>query len=176
MTDSTTETGVPAPQVTPVLGDPRVVRAIELIWYEAQLLDDKDYLAWDRLYTDDGTYIIPIDPDTEDFDGTLNMVYDDQRLRRLRVQRMTQGFSPSAVAAARTVRTVSRFTVLSADDERVTVRSAQIVSAFKRSEFVTIGADLVHTVALRPGGDRIWRKVVRLIDSEDAVRASGYLL
>ncbi|MDF0529271.1 aromatic-ring-hydroxylating dioxygenase subunit beta [Tsukamurella sp. 8F] len=156
--------------------DPRVLRAIELIWHEARLLDIKDYPAWEQLYTDDGLYVIPIDPDTEDFESSLNMVYDDKRMRNLRVQRMTQGYAPSAVAAARTVRIVSRFTVDSVDDTRVVVRSAQIINAFKRNEFVTLGGELVHTITLADSGDRISRKVVRLIDSEDAVRASGYLL
>ena len=53
---------------------------------------------------------MPIDPETEDFAGTLNMVYDDARMRRMRVNRMTEGYAIAAVDAARTVRTVSRMT------------------------------------------------------------------
>ncbi|WP_439032414.1 aromatic-ring-hydroxylating dioxygenase subunit beta [Gordonia terrae] len=156
--------------------DPRVLRAIALVWKEAELLDAKDYPAWEALYTDDAHYVIPIDPDTEDFDSSLNMVYDDQRMRRLRVERMMQGYAPSAVAAARTVRIVSRFTVSDVSDDTVILRSAQILNAFKRDTFSTIGAELTHTISLDDDGDRISLKVARLIDSEDAVSASGYLL
>ncbi|MDH6194668.1 3-phenylpropionate/cinnamic acid dioxygenase small subunit [Mycobacterium frederiksbergense] len=157
--------------------DPRVLRAIQLIWKEAALLDAKDYQAWEQMYTDDALYVIPIDPDTEDFAASLNMVYDDKRMRRLRVERMLQGYSPSAVAAARTVRVVSRFTVENVGDESVTLRSAQILNAFKRDKFSTIGAELTHEIILGAGGeDRIALKVARLIDSEDAVSASGFLL
>jgi 3-phenylpropionate/cinnamic acid dioxygenase small subunit len=158
------------------LADPRVLRAIELVWKEAQLLDAKDYLGWEKLYTDDALYVIPIDPDTDDFEASLNMVYDDQRMRHLRVERLVQGYSPSAVAAARTVRIVSRFTVENLSDTEVTLRSAQIVSAFKRQQFITLGAELTHKIALDEAGERIALKVVRLNDSEDAVSASGYLL
>lgn len=159
------------------LTDPRVLRAIELVWKEAEALDAKDYKSWEQMYTDDGIYVIPIDPDTDDFASSLNMVYDDARMRRLRVQRMLQGYSPSAVAAARTVRVISRFTVQERTDTSVTLRSAQIVNAFKRNEFLTLGADLTHTIVFDDeGDDRIALKVVRLIDSEDAVSASGYLL
>ena len=139
------------------LTDPRVLRAIELVWKEAEALDAKDYKSWEQMYTDDGIYVIPIDPDTDDFASSLNMVYDDARMRRLRVQRMLQGYSPSAVAAARTVRVISRFTVQERTDTSVTLRSAQIVFDDE-------------------GDDRIALKVIRLIDSEDAVSASGYLL
>jgi 3-phenylpropionate/cinnamic acid dioxygenase small subunit len=157
--------------------DPRVLRAIELVWREAEALDDKDYKSWEQMYTDDGVYVVPIDPDTEDFESSLNMVYDDKRMRRLRVERMVQGYSPSAVAAARTVRVISRFTVSEVTDTSVTIRSAQILNAFKRNEFLTLGANLTHTVVFDDeGSEKISLKVIRLIDSEDAVSASGYLL
>lgn len=144
---------------------------------EAEALDAKDYKSWEQMYTAEGIYVIPIDPDTDDFASSLNMVYDDARMRRLRVQRMLQGYSPSAVAAARTVRVISRFTVQERTDTSVTLRSAQIVNAFKRNEFLTLGADLTHTIVFDDeGDDRIALKVIRLIDSEDAVSASGYLL
>jgi len=158
------------------LADPRVQRGIELIWREAATLDAKDYETWESMYTEDGVYVVPIDPDTEDFESSLNMVYDDARMRRLRVERMMQGFSPSAVAAARTVRIVSRFTVESVTDTEVVIKSAQILSAFKRQNFITLGAELTHKIALSEAGDQIALKVVRLNDSEDAVSASGYLV
>ena len=39
------------------LTDVRVLRAIELIWREADLLDRKEYAAWNALYADDGVYV-----------------------------------------------------------------------------------------------------------------------
>ncbi|MFW0794844.1 aromatic-ring-hydroxylating dioxygenase subunit beta [Gordonia sp. CPCC 205515] len=156
--------------------DTRVMRAIQLIWKEAAILDAKDYPAWEEMFTDDGLYVIPIDPDTDDFAASLNMIYDDKRMRQLRVQRMMQGYAPSAVAAARTVRIVSRFTVEEISDEAVVIKSAQILNAFKRNNFSTIGAEMTHRIEFTDDGDKIALKVARLIDSEDAVSASGYLL
>lgn len=156
--------------------DPRVLRAIELVWKEAAALDAKDYPAWEEMFTDEGLYVIPIDPETTDFASSLNMIYDDKRMRHMRVERMMQGYAPSAVAAARTARVVSRFTVEEVSDTTVVIRSAQILSAFKRAEFHTIGADLTHTIALSEDGDRIAEKVARLINSEDAVSAAGFLI
>ncbi|QGU08634.1 3-phenylpropionate dioxygenase subunit beta [Corynebacterium occultum] len=156
--------------------DPRVLRAIELVWQEATLLDEKNYPAWEELFTDEGMYVIPIDAETTDYASSLNMVYDDKRMRRLRVERMMQGYAPSAVAAARTVRVISRFTVTEVNDHQVVLRSAQLLSAFKRNEFQTIGAELTHTIALADSGDKITEKVARLLNSEDAVNAAGFLI
>lgn len=156
--------------------DPRVLRAIQLVWQEATLLDAKDYRTWESMYTDDAYYVVPIDPDTDDFASSLNMVYDDKRMRQLRVDRMLQGYSPSAVAAARTVRVVSRFTVPDVSDTMVTLRSAQLLNAFKRDQFLTVGAELTHKIALGDDGDKIALKVIRLVNSEDAVTTAGFLL
>lgn len=171
---------VPAPVPTT---DPAVVRAIELVWREAELLDRADYLRWESLYADDATYVVPIDPDTEDFDGTLNMVYDDARMRQMRVVRMTEGYAIAAVDAARTVRTVSRFVpesvTGSAGGTEVVLRSAQVLVAFKRDRHDLWAADLRHRIRLAadgPAGDRIVQKVVRLVNSESAVPAAGFLL
>src|SRR5699024_672863 len=126
--------------------DPRVLRAIELVWHEAALLDEKNYPAWEELFTDDGYYVIPIDPDTTDFGESLNMIYDDKRMRSMRVERMMQGYSPSAVAAARTISGVSRFVVDEVSGTRVVVRSAQVLSAYKPEEVSTIVAALAQTL------------------------------
>lgn len=162
--------------ITVPLTDVRVARAVELVWREAELLDRKDYLVWQELYTDDARYVVPIDPDTEDFAGTLNMIYDDARMRAMRVTRMTEGYAIAAVDAARTVRTVSRFVPESVTDTEVVLRSAQVLIAYKRGRHDIWAADVRHRVRLSSSGDRIAEKVVRLVDSEDAVPAAGFLL
>ena len=160
------------------LNDERVQRAIQLVWHEAALLDRKDYPAWENLFTDDGLYIVPVDPETEDFEASLNMIYDDKRMRRLRVDRMIQGYAPSAVAAATTVRVINRFEVLAVSDEEVTLRSAQVLTAYKRHNTDVLGADLTHRIQLSEGDnpDRIVQKVARMINSEDAINAVGFLI
>ncbi|AWK70948.1 hypothetical protein CBI38_04570 [Rhodococcus oxybenzonivorans] len=162
--------------MTAQFADTRVLQAIELIWHEAALLDAKDYQAWDALWTEGGRYVIPIDPDTDDFDGSLNMVNDDTRMRRMRIERLTSGYSMSALAAARTVRTVSRFTVEERTEDSVTVRSAQILVGFKRDDQQTLAADVTHRIRYTESGPRLDLKVIRLVNSQAAVNASGYLL
>lgn len=159
------------------INDERVLRAIQLIWHEAALLDRKDYTSWEELFTEDGLYIVPIDRETEDFHGSLNMIYDDKRMRSLRVQRMMQGYAPSAVAAAITTRVISRFEVLSVSDEEVTISSAQIITAYKRHNTDVLGADLIHKIRFSDDGtSQIVQKVARMINSEDAINAAGFFI
>lgn len=172
----------PASPVSPVAPDllslagPRTAPAIELIWREAHLLDRKQYHEWDRIWAPDGRYVIPIDPETEDFESSLNMVYDDDRMRRMRIERLTSGYSISVAAAARTVRTLSRFVVLHRDEDTVTLSSAQVLVGHRRERTFVLGADITHRIRLDGPEPLIQEKVIRLVNSEDAVNASGFLL
>jgi len=163
---------------TASLTDVRVLRAIELTWREADLLDRKDYHGWNALYAEDGIYVIPVDTATDDFDNHLNMVYDDARMRAMRVTRLTEGYALSAVDAATTVRTVSRFVPLAVDDELVSLRAGQVLVAYKRGNFDLWAADVEYAIRLgaSPDSDVIARKVVRLVNAADIVPASGFLL
>jgi 3-phenylpropionate/cinnamic acid dioxygenase small subunit len=162
---------------TSFLGTPEMSsRAIDLIWREAELLDRKDYRGWLDLWDPQGFYVVPIDPDTTDFAATLNYAYDDHELRGKRVERMTSGFSVSANDAARTVRTVSRFTLVVETDDIVEVSSAQIIVAYKRSATTLFAADLTHRISMANSEPRILQKVIRLINSTDALSAIGFLL
>jgi 3-phenylpropionate/cinnamic acid dioxygenase small subunit len=151
-------------------------RAIEFIWREAEMLDRRDYRAWLDLWDASGFYVVPIDPQATDFAATLNYAYDDQHMRELRVQRMTSGYSASASDAARTVRTVSRFTLTSDAADVVEVKSAQVIVAYKRGASTIFAADLTHKISFASGEPRLVEKVIRLIDSTEALSAIGFLL
>jgi len=151
-------------------------RAIEFIWREAEMLDRRDYRAWLDLWDTSGFYVVPIDPQATDFAATLNYAYDDQHMRELRVQRMVSGYSASASDAARTVRTVSRFTLTSDAADVVEVKSAQVIVAYKRGASTIFAADLTHKISFATGEPRLVDKVIRLIDSTEALSAIGFLL
>ena len=151
-------------------------RAIEFIWGEAELLDRRDYGAWLELWDLKGFYVVPIDPDTTDYASTLNYAYDDHDMREKRVQRMTSGYSASASDAARTVRTVSRFTLSSDSADVIEVKSSQVIIAYKRGVSTIFGADLSHKISMANGEPRLVEKVIRLIDSTEALSAIGFLL
>ncbi|WP_033292452.1 aromatic-ring-hydroxylating dioxygenase subunit beta [Amycolatopsis jejuensis] len=154
----------------------RFADAVELIWREAKLLDDKAYDEWDTLWTPDAHYVLPIDPDAADFAGSLNLIYDDERMRKLRIARMTSGHAQSVLSAARTARTLSRFVVLSDTADELEISSAQLLVGHKREETFLLGADVTHRIRFGETGPRIALKVVRLLNSDESIRATGFLL
>ncbi|MDT3722440.1 aromatic-ring-hydroxylating dioxygenase subunit beta [Pseudomonas oryzihabitans] len=146
------------------------------IWQEGDMLDHDDYDAWLALWDEKGTYIIPIDPNEEDFENTLNYAYDDAHMRTLRVQRLIGGESISTSPEPRTVRTLSRFRILAEEGDLVTVRCAQNVREFRKDVLKLYSADLVYTLQRAGDSFRIQRKLIRLINSDDALAGIGYIL
>ncbi|WP_312935421.1 aromatic-ring-hydroxylating dioxygenase subunit beta [Pseudomonas sp.] len=146
------------------------------LWQENDMLDHGEYSAWLDLWTDKGTYIIPINPKETDFENTLNYAYDDHHMRELRVQRLTGGESISTSPQPRTVRTLSRIRVLSDDGQTVTVRAAQNIREFRKESLKHYSADLTYTLEREADSFKIARKVISLINSDDALAGIGYIL
>lgn len=146
------------------------------IWQEGDMLDHGEYEGWLKMWTEKGTYIIPIDPKETDFENTLNYAYDDHHMRELRVQRLTGGESISTSPQPRTVRMQSRFRVLADDGAQVTVRCAQNIREFRKESLKFYSADLTYELIRSEGSFKIQRKVISLINSDDALAGIGYIL
>ncbi len=148
------------------------------IWQEADMLDHGEFQPWLGLWTEDGTYIIPIDATQTDYENTLNYAYDNHHMRALRVQRLTSGESISVAPRAITVRHVSRFRVLSDADGVVTVRCAQSLREYRKETLKHYTADVLFELVRQPqgGGFKIQRKVISLINSTDTLSGIGYIL
>jgi len=150
--------------------------AAELLWKEADMLDRREYDAWLDLWTEDGLYIVPIERDVEDYADVLNYAYDDAKMRDMRVRRLKSSFSMSALTASYTVRTISRFVVLNQTGNEITVRGAQMLADYRRDNLRMMAADVEATIRETDDGLRLVKKVVTLVNCEDAVTGMGYLL
>lgn len=149
--------------------------AMTFIWREAEMLDRHDYKPWLALWTEGGRYVIPIDRTDGDPAATLNIAYDDAEMRQARVKRLLSGFAMSSAPAARTVRTVSRFTTDAEDTGVLTVRAAQIIVEFKYERTRILAADAIYRLIRDGDGLKLDRKTVRLINSDGALHGIGYL-
>lgn len=146
------------------------------VWQEGDMLDHADYQAWLDLWTEKGTYIIPIDPEETDLENTLNYAYDDHHMRSLRVRRLTSGESISTSPSPRTIRNQSRFRLLADDGEVVTLRCAQELCEFRKETVRHYTADVTYELLRSGESFRLQRKVIRLINSTDTLTGIGYIL
>lgn len=152
-----------------------ITQVAAFLWQEADMLDHGEYAEWLALWEEKGLYIVPINPDETDFANTLNYACDDAKMRKLRVARLGSGESISTSPAPRTIRSVSRFRVLADDGNTVTVRCAQNLREFRKEIQKHYTANLTYTLVRAGDSFRIQQKVVRLLNSSDALQCIGYI-
>ncbi|WP_461585038.1 aromatic-ring-hydroxylating dioxygenase subunit beta [Tepidiphilus sp. HLB4] len=146
------------------------------LWQEADMLDHSEYDSWLNLWTSDGLYIVPIDPGEKDFSNTLNYAYDNAEMRSKRVARLLSGESVSTTPPPRTIRSVSRFRILAEDGGIVTVRCAQDLHEFRRDVQKHYISDVTFELVHNSTSFLIRRKIIRLLNSTDALQCIGFIL
>lgn len=143
---------------------------------EADMLDFQEYRDWLALWADDGFYVVPVDPETDDFANSLNFAYDNAAMRKMRVERLLGGEAVSTQTTSKTVRSVSRFRILSDADGVVKVRTAQFIAENRHGKITTYPADVTYALRADGGSFKIVEKVVRLITATHHLNSIGYIL
>lgn len=152
-----------------------LAQVTEFIGYEADLLDHKGYQEWLSLWTEEGLYIVPADLKETDYLNTLNLALDDAEMRRMRVARLENGESVSALSVGDTVRMMSRVRILEAGDEVVIARCAMTLNELRHGKLVSYPANVEYI--LRRGGDgfRMEQKVVKLLHADGFLRTVSFI-
>ncbi len=153
-----------------------LMEAMAFVWLEADLLDHASYDEWLALWTPEAKYVVPVEPGVQDFENSLNYAYDDAELRVKRVERILSGFSISASPVARTIRSLSRFRLLSNDGKTIELRCMQHLTEFRRGRERSYAADIEFRLERGPDGLKIAQKVIRLIKADHALGGISYIL
>lgn len=156
--------------------DTVLLEVMAFVWLEADRLDHAEYDDWLAMWAPEARYIVPVEPGVTDFESRLNYAYDDQSMREKRVERMLSGVSVSASPVARTIRSLSRFRLLSDDGETIELRCMQYLTEFRRGRERSYSADLEFRLKRDAAGFKIDRKVVRLINADHALGGISYIL
>src|SRR5712671_1888863 len=97
--------------------DIRVEKALEIhrceqfVLHEARLLDEAKFDDWLALFTEDGWYWVPSEPDQANPHDTVSLIYDDRRLLETRIRRLASPRMYSQEPRSRTSRIVGNVTI-----------------------------------------------------------------
>lgn len=142
---------------------------------EADMLDNKEYQQWLDLWQETGLYIIPVDHAATDYANTLNVAYDDNEMRQLRIERLTSGEAVSTQLVEKTVRTLSRFRILDDIDGVVRVRCAYCLYENNKNGVRTYPANLQFKLVRDGDSFKIAEKVVKIMKSSQHLTTVSYL-
>ena len=106
--------------------------AEQFLYAEARLLDERRFEEWEALFTDDGVYWLPIDPDVDPA-RAVAIIYDDRTRLHERVYRLARTPVLDQNPSSKTIRFVSNVEVENGRPDRdsgadVTVHCRQLIT------------------------------------------------
>lgn len=149
-----------------------VLDAERFLFAEARLLDERRFEEWEALFSDDGTYWVPIDPTKVAGQG-ISIISDDRKRLHERVYRLTQTPVLDQNPPSRTMRLVSNVEV-EPDGKETRLRCRQLITELRPGGLGQAGLNVVRlfpaTCEYRlrrvNGAWRIVQKKVVLLDSD----------
>jgi 3-phenylpropionate/cinnamic acid dioxygenase small subunit len=108
--------------------------AEDFLFHEAQLLDDRRFDAWLRLFTATGIYWLPIDADAAP-DAATSLIYDEPLRREERVHRLQKTPAQAQMPPSRTQHGIGNVRVEEDPDGGVRVYSNQVVHELRRADY-----------------------------------------
>jgi 3-phenylpropionate/cinnamic acid dioxygenase small subunit len=162
------------------------IAAEDFLFHEAELLDREQFEDWHRLFTPEGTYVIPLSDD-EDFTRHAAIVNDDPLRLEERVYHLSQVPFPSQSPRSRTLHQVTNVRVRPGGPgaTTVTVVSNQLVFEMRVGDFRQVGlgeqrqfaAEVEHQLEIHGETEfRIARKTVRLLNRGAPMSNMTFLL
>jgi benzoate/toluate 1,2-dioxygenase beta subunit len=140
------------------------VEAEAFLVREARLLDEGRFDEWLALFTDDGWYWVPSQPDQADPFNTVSLIYDDRRLLETRVRRLSNPHLHAQQPRSSTSRIVANVTI-----ESDLVRSKLLVIEYRQGAQRTFAGTCRHKLVLVSERLRIAWKRVDLVNCDDAI-------
>ena len=141
-------------------------RCEQFMLHEARLLDEGKFDEWLTLFTADGWYWVPSEPEQDNPHDTVSLIYDDRRLLETRVRRLASPRMYSQEPRSRCSRMVGNVTIEQADATGCTVRSKFLMIEYRRNAQRLFGGTMLHRLVLVGGGIRIAWKRVNLVDCD----------
>jgi 3-phenylpropionate/cinnamic acid dioxygenase small subunit len=127
-------------------------RAEEFLYYQAELLDRKQWAAYIDLFDDRGVYWMPVTPEQTDWLDTPSIFIEDKLLMEVRRGRITHPNAWSQAPAWGSCHLVSNVVIESETDSHLTVRSRFMVQELRRDQVRHFSGSYQHAL-LKTGGD-----------------------
>lgn len=85
------------------------------LYHETDLLDQTDLKSWIDLFTEDGTYWMPVTPDQPDPLNHISIFYDDRAMMTIRHHNLSHAQAPSKEYPVRSSHILGNIKVISTD-------------------------------------------------------------
>ena len=146
---------------------------VEFVLMEARLLDEARYDEWNRLFTDDGIYWVPLVPDQPEGAQHTSHLHEDKLLRELRIERLKspRAFSQQPRSRSHHLLQTPSVEQLDAAANRFVTRCQFHYTEAQNDEVNFFVGTVFHHLCVRDGALRITLKRVNLLNCDAALPA-----
>ena len=146
---------------------------IDFVVREARLLDERQYEEWNRLFTDDAMYWVPLVPDQPDGINHTSHLYEDKLLRELRIERLKSPRAFSQHPRSRSHHLLQTPTVETFEPQanRYVVRTEFHYTEAQGDEMQFYVGHFLHHLTVQDGALRMTLKRVNLLNPDAALPA-----
>lgn len=138
----------------------------DFLYHEADLLDERRWVEWFELFTDDATYWVPASPGQRDPINEISLIYDDIAMLQARAGRMGHPAHHANTPVVRGHHHVSNVRVRGIDGDECSVESRLLLIDVRDDRRRLFSARVEHRLRLVGPALRIVHKKVVLIDAD----------
>lgn len=139
----------------------------EFLYHEADLLDRTDLKNWIDLFTEDGTYWMPVEPEQPDPLNHISIFYDDRAMMSIRYHNLSHAQAPSKEYPVRSSHILGNIKLVDGDAKSgaCTVRSNFQAVVYYKEQTVFAGT-CTHKLVRTGDSYLIHQKRVDLINCD----------
>jgi p-cumate 2,3-dioxygenase subunit beta len=143
--------------------------AEQLLYREAQLLDEARYHEWLEMLTTDVLYRIPQHGAGGDPAHEISIAYDDAARLKDRIGRLATGLAHAQDPRSKTQRLISNIQIVESSDDAAQVRSAMMLYELRRGRERIFAGRCEYRLRRELDGWKIAAKTVILVNNDEVI-------
>jgi 3-phenylpropionate/cinnamic acid dioxygenase small subunit len=145
--------------------------ALELVYREARLVDEKRFDEWYELFTDDGLYWMPLTQGQPPGEAHTSLFYEDKLLLKIRIERLRHpnAFSQQQPSFCQHVLQQPAIESMNATHDHCVVRTPYLYLESKLDRQILLAAIAFHHLVRLDGKWRIQMKKIELLNRSAAL-------
>ena len=155
----------------PARADPNSVSSLQqrveqFLFYQSELLDQKQWGAYIDLFSPDGVYWMPVTPEQTEWLDSPSIFAEDRRMMEIRMGRVQHPNAWSQAPQWGTSHVVGNVVIESADESRVVVRARFQMMELRRDQLRHFAGTYRHTLLCTDGDFKIALQRVDLLNGQ----------
>lgn len=155
-----------------------VQAAVDLVYHESRLIDDKRFDEWYELFTDDALYWMPLSRDQPIGETHTSLLYEDKLLLKVRIERLRHPNAFSQHQPSFSQHVLQQPALESGDPAsgRCVIRTPFLYVESKRDTQLMLAGAAFHHLVSTPEGWKIHMKKVELLNRDAALPSIELLI